>query len=434
MATPHGESRPTAGAATGAARDSFIAEFDPRSNAFNALRLLFAAMVIVQHAALTGGYELPAPLYVLFGELAVDSFFVISGFLLARSWLRRPLWGRYLWHRFVRIFPAFWVCLIVTAAVIAPLAAVISGDLNGFWSDPSGPWAYIWRNSLLWVQQTAISATPADVPLPYEWNASLWTLYWEFLCYLALLVLGVWGVLRRHRWVVLALVAVLVLFHVARVAFADLDAAVSSSFIAVVLPRLLLMFLLGVAFWLYADVVPTSAVFAAASAAFVIAALVGPWDFRVVGAVALAYLVLWAGIRAPVRFGLNHDLSYGLYIYAFPVQQLLAIAGVRPGWLPSVVLALCATLPLAAASWWCVERPFLRLKNWSPGAIPRVDAAEPPAAQGGLETDDKNAPVATALEDRHHEPADVDARRARIAPRLVTVVLLAMWLGVQGLG
>lgn len=415
---------------------SLASGFDPRSNAFNTLRLLFAVMVIVQHAALTGGYEIAEPLYVLFGELAVDSFFVLSGFLLTRSWLRRPLWGRYLWHRCVRIFPAFWVCLIVTALLLAPAAAMIAGDSRDFWSQPNGPWDYIWRNALLWIQQTAISNTPAGVPLPYEWNASLWTLYWEFLCYLALLVLGVWGVLRQRRWVVLIAVVVLLGFQLSRALVADVDAAVSTSFIALVLPRLLLMFLLGAAFWLFAEEVPLSGLFAAAATAFIITALLGPWDFRLVGAIPLAYLVLWAGVRVPVRWGLTHDLSYGMYIYAFPVQQLLVVAGVALAWLPSALLAVILTVPLAAFSWFVVERPALRRKNWSPGRPAQVDAQEPPAAQGGLSPARPewiNSEGVVQVDQERHASTPRVGRGAVIVAKVLPLVLLLGWLGLSRL-
>jgi peptidoglycan/LPS O-acetylase OafA/YrhL len=404
--------------------DTFASRFDPRANAFNALRLFLAAMVVVQHAALTGGYQLAEPLYVLFGELAVDGFFVISGFLLARSWLRRPLWGRYLWHRFVRIFPAFWVCLLVTAFVIAPLAAAVQGlSWSAFWSEPNGPLGYVWRNSLLWIQQTAISSTPAGVPLPYEWNASLWTLYWEFLCYLVLLVLGVWGVLRRTPYVVIWLAGLLWLVFVVQAFHDDFDTWVNTSFTALVLPRLGLMFLLGAAFFLFARYVPVSGVIAAAAGAFVIAALAGPYDFRLIGALPLAYLVLWFGVRAPIRWGLRHDLSYGLYIYAFPMQQILVIAGVSFGWIASAVLAVLMTLPLAAFSWFVVERPMLRRKNWTPGQPTRVDAGEPPAAQGGVTQGD----LLTAVE----ETPDATRWSLKLGPALFVLALGGLWFAMH---
>src|SRR4051794_3232377 len=68
------------------------------------------------------------------GAIGITGFFVISGFLITRSGLRFGL-GRFLWHRALRILPGLWVCLVVTAFLIAPVAALIErGNLTGFFT------------------------------------------------------------------------------------------------------------------------------------------------------------------------------------------------------------------------------------------------------------------------------------------------------------
>lgn len=95
--------------------------------------------------------------------------------------MRTPDWRRYLRARVLRIMPAFWVCLAVTALVIAPLTT------GAFGQDNLG---YIAKNAALWVFQYDIAGTPAGVPYDAVWNGSLWTLAWEFSCYLGVMLLG----------------------------------------------------------------------------------------------------------------------------------------------------------------------------------------------------------------------------------------------------
>jgi peptidoglycan/LPS O-acetylase OafA/YrhL len=91
-------------------------------------------------------------------------------------------------------------------------------------------------------------------------------------------------------------------------------------------------------------------------------------DYRLLGGLPLAYLMLWLGARLPVRIGSRNDISYGVYIYGCPVQQALIMWGFASlGWFGFAVLGLAATIPIAALSWWLVERPSLRLKNHSVG-------------------------------------------------------------------
>jgi peptidoglycan/LPS O-acetylase OafA/YrhL len=89
------------------------------------------------------------------------------------------------------------------------------------------------------------------------------------------------------------------------------------------------------------------------------------------------YFLIWLAIAIPLRIGSTHDISYGVYIYAFPIQQTLAIVGWnRMGWFGYSLVSLALTLPLAWASWLLVERPVMSFKEWTPAwfARPRVDA------------------------------------------------------------
>jgi peptidoglycan/LPS O-acetylase OafA/YrhL len=353
--------------------------FDPRANALNFLRLLLAGAIVFGHGALFAGHGVTRPLDLML-SVPLDGFFALSGFLIARSWDRRPSWPHYLWHRFLRIMPAFWACLAVTAFVLAPLGTWrLQGSLEGYWDAPNGPWRYLWANALLCMRQYTIGPTPT------MWDGALWTLYWEFLCYLGLGVLGVLGVMKKRRWIVLALLGFLWVLLLVEAFSPGMKAAFFGTLRAQTVVRLSFMFLCGTALYLYRERIPLNGRLAwLAFAVFAVGFALLP-DSRLVG-IALAYGLLWLAIRLPVRVGMRTDVSYGLYIYAFPVQQLVLWFGAASlGWPWSAALGVLATLPLAFASWYGVERWALRLKGWSPGRRGLAgDRREPPAAQGGL--------------------------------------------------
>ena len=97
-------------------------------------------------------------------------------------------------------------------------------------------------------------------------------------------------------------------------------------------------------------------------------------------AVFIAYPVIWLGIHLPLqRIGSKNDYSYGLYIFAFPIQSLLVLWGVGQwGYFPMALMSIVCTLPVAVASWWLIERPALKLRRWSPITF-RTN--EPPVAE-----------------------------------------------------
>jgi len=134
------------------------------------------------------------------------------------------------------------------------------------------------------------------------------------------------------------------------------------------------VFLAGSLLFLYREKIPDSGLLAVGSAVGFLLGFALPLQnqaagFRLTGpdltAPFLAYLLLWLGMHLPFqRVGSRNDYSYGVYIYAFPVQQLLYLWGVsRWGLFPYTVLSVCLTVPLAVASWWLIEKHALKLKK-----------------------------------------------------------------------
>ena len=133
-------------------------EFDPRRNALNAWRLTMALGVILWHSfGLTGRHVLNPPLHQFLSDIWVDGFFAISGFLITSSWLHTRRRRDYFAARGLRILPGLWVCLIVTAFVIAPVSAALQGHSPAKLILSGAPLEYIVKNSAV-LQSSPMSA------------------------------------------------------------------------------------------------------------------------------------------------------------------------------------------------------------------------------------------------------------------------------------
>jgi peptidoglycan/LPS O-acetylase OafA/YrhL len=343
----------------GAGRRATLGQvFDPRANALNAWRLGLALAVIVWHSwVLTGHRPPPFAIHQFATQDFVDGFFAISGFLIPASWLGKPRLRDYALARGLRILPGMWVCLIVTAFVIAPIGVAIHGGSASKLITSGGPLQFVIRNSAVAYVQFDIAGTPTGVPFPGVWNGSLWTLQYEVLLYIAVAVLGVIGLLGR-RWLFPVAFGLMLAWTV--LAPCPLDGGTVAERIA----RLAAMFAAGALMHRFRDIVPARWSLVAVSAAIVLLANLLP-DYRVIGAIPLAYAVIVSGaLIRNKRMNLRTDLSYGTYVYACPVQQVLIIAGL--GSLNPLVFAIistAATLPFAAMSWFLVEKPAMKLKS-----------------------------------------------------------------------
>ncbi len=341
---------------------TLASEFSPRSNALAALRLVLAGMVAVAHGLALGADWQPALGRTPLADLAVDGFFVISGFLVTGSLLRLGSTGRYAWHRFLRLVPGFWACLLVTAVVAAPLASVLVGrePLSVVTADEDPAWRYVVANAALPILQYEIGGiTSADGEDAFD--GALWTLQYEAACYAAVALLGALTLLRRRPALMpLLCVFVWALSLLQHAGWVPWDVPVLAN---QELLRFLLVFLLGATAWLHAGRVPLGRWWLLASAVVLLAACWLP-DYRVLAAVPFAHLVLAAAARLPLRREPRWDRSYGLYLYHWPVQFLLVLAGAAAlGSAVFVLLSLVLALGVAVLSWTLVEEPALRLKD-----------------------------------------------------------------------
>ncbi len=345
--------------------------FDPRSNALNVLRLALAAEVMLFHSWPLIGRMPPTWILQLFFSVGVDGFFAISGFLITRSWLTDPRVRDYLAARALRILPGFYVCLAVTAFVFAPLSLLIQGGSAWKLLGSTAPLEYVMKNSAVAYLQPSIVGTLHGVPGGAAWNGSLWSLVWELLCYLAVALIGVVGLANR-RWVSPVLLVVAVC---AALAFPPLTFS-SVWTIPQLAARSAIMFAAGAVMYQWRDVIPARWSLVAVSVVIVFAAGFLP-DYRLVAALPLAYVVIISGaLLRHKRLRLRTDLSYGLYIYAFPTQQTLAVCGLTTlNPFAFFLLSTISTLPLAALSWFVIEKPSLALKRrlkqkWGAPAAP----------------------------------------------------------------
>ncbi len=348
-------------------------QLDPRRNSLNLVRLVLAASVLFAHGYyIAGAGTGPQIDGQNLGGWAVFGFFAVSGYLITASRWSNPL-GTYLVHRIARIFPAYLVCLVVMVLLFAPIGYLsVHGTLGGYLTaGPTPPGAFVFGNAMLRVSAYDIAGTPAEVPYPGAWNGSLWTLYYEFLCYLVIGLLATVGWVRRSAvWVTLAWV-----LSVAAHAlwYPVVSPLLGNNSDAQLLLGLLPLFLGGAVVQLVRHRLPLHWAGAAASAAAVVGSVVllDGWGPQLT-APFLAYLLIWVGSVVPcpevVR---RHDVSYGLYIYAFPVQQLLVLTGIHEVNLFLYdLVALAATVPLAVASWLLVERPVMRRARRTHGKAP----------------------------------------------------------------
>ena len=334
-----------------------------RSNNLDLMRLALAALVLLGHSPeLLDGDRSREPLTWLFhtisfGELAVDAFFILSGFVITMSWDRQPKVGRFLLNRTLRIYPAFIVAFLLSVLVAGALGAA---SVRSYLSAVS-------PGRML--KQIAFLQRPTSPPTfagghHNDVNGAMWTIQYEFACYLAVVALGVCGVLRKRGAVMGLWVGCLLVFIAFRIHHAG-DAttgAIMSRTGSVI--RFAMLYLSGIVAYVFRIHERRSMAALLAAAALLVLGLTNSVAAEPAIATAGAYLLFFVGFT-PLEHAYIRaipDVSYGLYLYGWPVQKVLISRGKLSSPVSLFVVSLIVALILGYFSYVLIEKPALKLK------------------------------------------------------------------------
>lgn len=343
-----------------------------QSNNFHFLRFLAASLVVVGHYfPLTGQSDAIEQWSLgLFpsGHIAVCVFFVISGYCVTQSKLHTSSTFSYLMKRVLRIFPGLLVALCFTAFVVGPI--ITTYPLREYFSTTQ-TYHFLDFIKLYPPNQATLPGVFSNNPHTQA-NGSLWTLAYEFTMYLFLVVACF---IFAKRWGLFVLLF-LAFFSVFCFFYPHFLGNRTLPFLHLNLFHIIdfgIYFVLGMLAYIYRN----SLKYNWRGVLFAFGAWMGMYFIADAGYLPLAaitwvryfsvtYLVLYFAFQKGVfnHFGKMGDYSYGIYIYAFPIQQsIVAILGKEIPMYQHVLLAFALILPLSWFSWQYVEKPAIKLKK-----------------------------------------------------------------------
>lgn len=332
-------------------------------NNFDFLRLIFALCVIISHSyTLTGAAETDW-LYTLtkgqvfFSYIGVRGFFIISGYLIYQSLLRSKTFYIFYWHRILRIFPGL---IVVLALTVILGYFVYAGDFHSYITN-SSVWTYFPNNIKLFRLQGTIQGIFETNPYKDDINGSIWTLGFEFICYVMISFLFF---IKRGHLLILSLICAF--FYISNIFFFDTFSKISFIIYAKDLIDFGLFFFAGalLAVIKIEKLKQRNILMYASFLLLFISLFAGV--FKIVHLFAMPFTVILFGISA-TKFisGISKkigDMSYGIYIYAFAVQQTL-VHFFRIEEFALTIYASLISIVIGYLSWHLIEKQALKFKN-----------------------------------------------------------------------
>lgn len=346
------------------------------SNNFDFLRFFGAFLVIFSHSfVLTSGNNYGEPLFYITGILTLGGFgllifFLISGFLIAQSWDMHPLPIQFLWNRLLRIVPGLIGVAVVTIFVIGPL--VTNYPLIDYFKSPM-TLNYISVVTVFNINNNLyLPGVFVSNPFPNAINGSLWILPTLFQLYILMVVVGLIGILKKKKIVIFLTLLLILGYLCNRISYLTFIQPFLKSIHYVTFTQFLaldssaaLFFVIGVVYYFYKDLIKYDLKIA------IILAFIWILSFKtilfdIVSFICLPYLILYvAHAKLPPlnMAGKYGDFSYGLYIYAFPIQQTIVhfFKGISVA--EMFLLTISIVIPLSFLSLKLIEINALKLKK-----------------------------------------------------------------------
>lgn len=332
-------------------------------NNFDLIRLITASMVVISHAfvIVTGtGEDEPlasVSVYTL-AQHAVNVFFFLSGVLVSASLERSSSVSRFLYSRFLRIFPGLFVCILLVTFLMGPLVTKL--NFQDYFSSATTI-QYVFKTLFLTTGIAELPGVFGELPMRGQINIPLWSLKYEMMCYAALAVLGALGIWRRDHLFWCFIGSLFLVYGILETRHTKVDDHVALD----QLLRFGLCFFLGATAYKARELLPLSPLLALAFIILLLASRNTPIE-EIVSYFAVGYLVLYLA-SIPIdwlrKITSKADLSYGIYIYGWPIGQVVLLIEPAMGPILLAVISLILASLLAGLSWRFVEKPALRFKQ-----------------------------------------------------------------------
>jgi peptidoglycan/LPS O-acetylase OafA/YrhL len=352
-----------------------VEETGGRSSGFDYLRIGLALSVIAVHSTKLS-YGMVAEFWVppqsVFSHIILPMFFALSGFLVASSLERCRTLVSFYGLRVLRIVPALFVEVMISALIFGPVLSNLS--INNYFAD-SRFWGYFLN--IVGDIHYVLPGVFENNPVPHTVNGQLWTVPYELECYIALGALAVIGVIQDRRMLLAVVVIGQCLW-----AYEAYKRSGDGNLFGATGPVLILCFLVGVLFFLYREHIVLNKVLFIGALALSIALLLLPRG-TYYAAISITYVTVYVGLLAPKKLPLifSGDYSYGLYLYGYPIQQAFASLGPwTHHWYLNLGVAVVLGFAIARLSWRFVEKPSLALRRY----LPRLEIALLSVARSSL--------------------------------------------------
>ena len=335
-------------------------KFSTRDNHFDMIRMVAAMMVFLGHMAVLLPYPVPSIMGQSVHGMGVIIFFLLGGYLITLSWERDPHVLRYACRRFFRIFPAFFCCVVITALVIGPIFTEI--PLSDYFKHPQ--FGGYFRN-LIFRIEFVLPAVFTKNPYPNVLNGSYWTLGPEVIMYFVIPIVYTIGdklKIKKPLFTALAVltggfsIVLLQFFPDFHFVFYNMDIAQVSLLIP--------FYFIGAAIAVWKPDkkyfnVQLSLILYFLACCYTIE---HPGLLRLVDLIVFSYLILSLGFNGPGISLEKFDISYGLYIWGFIIQQTVIHLALNVIQVPLpksviVLVSLALTVGISYLTFRFVEEP-----------------------------------------------------------------------------